>query len=119
MNPIEVIHYTSETDGDPFQKWVDDLADQKTKAKVLVRINRLAQGNPGDCKAVNSGVWELRIDWGPGYRVYYAQSGKEIVILLAGGSKKSQQSDIDSAVTRWTEWQQRSAKNEQSNKSDA
>jgi putative addiction module killer protein len=82
----------------------------KAKAKVLVRINRMAQGNYGDCKPIASGVWELRVDWGPGYRVYYAESGKEIVILLAGGSKKSQQSDIDSAVERWVEWKQRSAK---------
>jgi putative addiction module killer protein len=65
------------------------------RAKVLGRINRLAQGNYGDCKPIESGVWELRIDWGAGYRVYYAESGKEIVILLAGGSKKAQQADGD------------------------
>lgn len=110
LNPIQVIHYTTEEGDDPYQKWIDELKDVKAKARVLVRINRVAQGNYGDCKPIESGVWELRIDWGPGYRVYYAESGKEIVILLAGGSKKSQQPDIDAAVERWAEWKQRSAK---------
>ncbi len=110
MNPIEVIHYTTEGGDDPYQKWIDNLKDAKARARVLVRINRMAQGNYGDCKPIESGVWELRIDWGPGYRVYYAESGKEIVILLAGGSKKSQQPDIDAAVERWAEWKQRNTK---------
>lgn len=110
LNPIQVIHYTTEEGDDPYQKWIDELKDVKAKARVLVRINRMAQGNYGDSKSVDSRVWELRIDWGPGYRVYFAQSGKEIVILLAGGSKKTQQSDIDAAVARWIEWKERKTK---------
>ena len=69
----------------------------------------MAAGNCGDCKPLREGVWELRIDWGPGYRVYYAQAGKRLVLLLAGGDKCHQQADINAAVARWQDWQSRSA----------
>lgn len=67
----------------------------------------MAAGNFGDCKPVADGVWELRIKWGPGYRVYYAQAGKRLILLLAGGDKRKQQTDIDAAVSRWHDWQHR------------
>jgi len=73
------------------------LKDARTKAKIVARIDRLAVGNFGDCKALGGGLLELKIDLGPGYRVYYALIGKECVLLLAGGDKRRQSSDIDRA----------------------
>lgn len=81
-----------------FAKWLDGLRDLRARARVQVRIERLAAGNPGDVRPVGEGVSELRIDYGPGYRVYYKQEGWKLVILLAGGDKRSQASDIDRAL---------------------
>ncbi len=81
-----------------FAKWIDNLADVNARARVQVRIERLAMGNPGDVMPVGEGVSELRIDYGPGYRVYYKKNGKEIIILLAGGNKSSQAKDIKIAL---------------------
>jgi putative addiction module killer protein len=81
-----------------FSKWLDGLKDIQARARVLVRIERLAMGNPGDAKAVGEGVSELRIHYGPGYRVYYKQRGSELVILLAGGDKGTQSRDIKIAL---------------------
>lgn len=80
-----------------YSKWIDALQDLKARARILVRIERLAAGNAGDAKAVGEGVSELRMDFGPGYRMYYTQRGKEIIILLAGGDKSSQAKDIAKA----------------------
>lgn len=77
-----------------FARWIDDLRDIRAKAKILVRIERLSLGNPGDVKSVGEGVSELRIDYGTGYRVYYKKIGKTVIILLAGGDKKTQTKDI-------------------------
>jgi putative addiction module killer protein len=77
-----------------FAKWIDDLDDLKAKAKILVRIERLTLGNPGDVKPVGSGISEMRIQYGPGYRVYFFQDGKRLIILLAGGDKSTQSKDI-------------------------
>ena len=81
-----------------FSKWLDGLNDIQARARVLVRIERLARGNPGDFKAIGEGVSELRLHYGPGYRVYYKQRGSELVILLAGGDKSSQSKDIKIAL---------------------
>jgi len=83
---------------DEFSKWLDGLNDIQARARVLVRIERLAMGNPGDVKAVSEGVSELRIHYGPGYRIYYKQRGSELVFLLAGGDKGSQSQDIKTAL---------------------
>lgn len=83
---------------DEFSKWLDGLNDIQARARVLVRIERLAMGNPGDVKAVSEGVSELRIHYGPGYRVYYKQRGSELVFLLAGGDKGSQSRNIKTAL---------------------
>ena len=80
-----------------FAKWIDGLNDIRARARILVRIERLASGNPGDVKAVGEGVSELRIDYGPGYRVYYKKQGQKIIILLAGGDKRTQSKDIKTA----------------------
>ena len=81
-----------------FAKWLDGLYDIRARARILVRIERLAAGNPGDVKAVGEGVSELRIDYGPGYRVYYKKQGRKVVILLAGGDKRTQAKDIKTAL---------------------
>jgi putative addiction module killer protein len=80
-----------------FAQWLDDLRDIRARARVQARIERLAMGNLGDIKSVGDGVSEMRIDYGPGYRVYFTRRGREIVILLAGGEKSSQNKDIRTA----------------------
>lgn len=77
-----------------FAAWIDNLDDKRARARIQVRIERLALGNPGDVKPVGEGVSELRIDYGPGYRVYFTRVGLEIVVLLAGGDKRTQSADI-------------------------
>jgi putative addiction module killer protein len=77
-----------------FARWIARLDDDRARARIEARIFRLALGNPGDAKSVGAGVSELRIDYGPGYRVYFADQGKTIVILLCGGDKRSQKNDI-------------------------
>ena len=81
-----------------FVRWLEDLRDLRGRAKVLARIERLISGNPGDAKPVGAGVSELRINYGPGYRVYYLQKGTTLIILLAGGDKSSQAKDIQAAL---------------------
>jgi putative addiction module killer protein len=82
-----------------FAKWLDGLNDIRSRARILVRIERLAAGNPGDVKPVGEGVSELRIDYGPGYRVYYKKQGRTVIILLAGGDKRTQSKDIKTALS--------------------
>ncbi len=81
-----------------FARWLDDLRDMRARARVQVRIERLAVGNPGDVRPVGEGVSELRIDYGPGYRVYFKRYGQELIILLAGGDKSSQAKDVKAAL---------------------
>jgi len=83
---------------DVYAKWLDGLLDVRGRARILARVERLAAGNPGDVRPVGEGVSELRIDYGPGYRVYFNQHGREVVILLAGGDKSSQARDIKTAL---------------------
>jgi putative addiction module killer protein len=83
---------------DTFAKWIDGLRDIQARARILVRIERLSLGNPGNVKPVGQGVSELRIDYGPGYRVYYKKVGQTIVVLLAGGDKQTQTKDIKTAL---------------------
>jgi len=79
-------------------KWLDSLRDVHARARVLVRVERLAAGNPGDVRPVGEGISELRIDYGPGYRVYFKKRGRTNVILLAGGDKRTQSRDIETAL---------------------
>jgi putative addiction module killer protein len=78
--------------------WFESLRDRKARARIDIRIRRLAIGNPGDVKPVGQGVSELRIDYGPGYRVYFTQRGEALIILLAGGDKRTQDRDIKTAL---------------------
>ena len=81
-----------------FVQWLDGLRDVRARARVQVRVERLAAGNAGDVEPVGEGVSELRIDYGPGYRVYFKKHGSEVVILLAGGNKRTQSADIKTAL---------------------
>ncbi|HAD04479.1 MAG: addiction module antitoxin RelB [Desulfuromonadales bacterium GWD2_61_12] len=83
---------------DIFAQWLDALRDIQARARIQARITRLAAGNPGDVEPVGEGVSELRINCGPGYRVYYKQRGRELIILLAGGDKSTQAKDIQTAL---------------------
>jgi putative addiction module killer protein len=83
---------------DLFARWLDGLRDTRARARVLARIERLAAGNPGDAAPVGEGVSELRIDIGPGYRVYFKKRGRELILLLAGGDKSTQARDIRAAL---------------------
>lgn len=87
-----------------FDRWFRQLKDRRAVARVLVRINRLAAGNPGDVKPVGQGVSELRIPYGPGYRIYYLHDGDQVILLLTGGDKSSQDADIRQAHQIAAEW---------------
>jgi putative addiction module killer protein len=81
-----------------FAAWFRGLRDRQAKARIQVRLDRLSLGNPGDATSVGGGVSELRIDWGPGYRVYFVRRGEAMVVLLAGGDKRTQARDIETAL---------------------
>lgn len=107
----QIRHYLDPNGRDHFAEWRDQVRDQvrDTKARIAIdrRIMRLELGNFGDHKPLREGVWELRIDVGPGYRVYYAKAGLTVVLLLCGGDKRKQNADIDRACAYWRDWQNR------------
>lgn len=103
----EIRHYLTIDGKDLFSDWLKQLRDTTAKIQIVKRINRIELGNFGDHRFCREGVSELRIDIGAGYRVYYAISGQEIVLLLCGGGKRTQDADIDRAVTNWQEWKRR------------
>lgn len=95
---FELWHYVDSAGRDRYQEWFDAIEDIQTRKRVLQRINRLSVGHFGDCKPCRDGVWELRLDPGPGYRVYYTRVGSRVVLLLGGGDKRTQDADIERAV---------------------
>jgi len=105
----QITDYLTEDGRDPMKDWLASLADRQARARIMVRLQRMATGNFGDCKPLAGGVWELRIDHGPGYRVYYTRAGKKLVLLLIGGDKRKQQADIDTAMAYWKDWNRRNA----------
>jgi putative addiction module killer protein len=105
---VEVLHYVTEDGKDLFADWLAKLRDRRAAARVAVRVNRLSLGNFGDSKSLRDGVSELRIDFGPGYRVYFGRSGERIVLLLCGGDKRTQSADIRRAVDCWQSYLLRS-----------
>jgi len=99
----EVLHYVVD-DKDVFGDWLEGLKDVVGRAVILKRIDRVEEGNFGDHRSVGSGVWEIRIHYGPGYRVYYGEDGPRIVLLLCGGDKGTQKKDIRKAQELWAEY---------------
>src|SRR5271166_6892117 len=103
----EIRHYLTRNGKDVFMEWRRQLRDTSAKIAVDRRVNRIELGNFGDHKFCRDGVWELRIDLGPGYRIYYAVTGTQVVLLLCGGDKRTQDADIDRACDYWQDWQRR------------
>jgi putative addiction module killer protein len=109
MKTYEIEHYLSPGEHrDLYIDWLKRLRDMQARIAVARRVTRIEQGNFGDHKFCCEGVWELRIDTGPGYRVYYALSGRRVVLLLCGGDKRMQGADIAQAADYWRDWQRRS-----------
>lgn len=106
---IEIRRYTTRAGKDIVGDWLAAL-EEHAQARVVVRIDRLALGNFGDCKLLREGVSELRIDWGPGYRLYYAMVGRTCVLLLCGGDKRKQSSDIARAIEYLKDYKERTNK---------
>ena len=106
--PKELQIYVTKDGRAPFSEWLASLRDIKARAKIRVRLDRVGLGNLGDCHGVGDGVQELRIDYGPGYRVYFGQVGSAIVLLLCGGDKSTQTKDIEQAKCFWSEYRRRS-----------
>ena len=99
----EILEYADAAKKSPFREWFFGL-DAKAAAKVTTAIVRLENGNTSNVKSVGGGVYEKKIDFGPGYRIYFAYDGKNIIILLGGGTKKRQTKDIQTAKTRWIDY---------------
>ena len=100
----EVVHYTDADGRDLINDWMSGLRDQRAIARISARIERLELGLLGDCRSIKGGVSELRIDYGPGYRIYFAGMGKTVILLLCGGTKGTQKSDIAEAKLRLKNW---------------
>lgn len=109
MRERELREYLTEAGHNPFREWLHSLRDQQARARIRVRLNRVRLGNLGDCKPVGDGVLELRVDFGPGYRVYLGQAGEVLVILLCGGDKRTQTRDITTAKGYWKAYKRRSS----------
>lgn len=103
----EIVVYVDRDGKAPFSEWLDGLSDLKGRARIRIRINRVRLGNMGDCESVGGGVSELRVHQGPGYRVYFGNDGKRIVVLLCGGDKSSQKSDIKQAKRLFKDYKER------------
>lgn len=104
---VTILRYINESGNEIVTEWLLSLNDKQERARIETRFFRLATGNFGDCKPLRDRVWELRIDWGPGYRVYYAQAGHAIVVLLCGGDKRKQDADIERAVQYLADFKRR------------
>lgn len=104
---IELLRYQTEGEIEPVTDWLNGLRDKQAQARMRVRLRRLEAGNFGDCDAVGEGVFELREHVGAGYRIYLGRHGQKVVILLCGGDKKSQSSDIRMAKRFWIDWKRR------------
>jgi len=104
---MELRRYLTASGRDVFGEWLSELRDVRARAKIVARIDRLSVGNFGDCKALRGGLFELRIDWGAGYRVYYALAGKACVLLLCGGDKRKQSFDIKRALEYLKDYRER------------
>lgn len=106
-DPFELLYYQMADGRIPYREWLGSVTDAVAYASIQSRTDRLKRGLFGDCEPVGEGVWELRIDTGPGYRVYYAQAGKQLVLLLCGGDKRRQKRDIKKAKDYWSDYEKR------------
>jgi putative addiction module killer protein len=107
--PHTLDEYVTAEGKNPFREWLHALRDVRARARIRVRLNRVRLGNFGDAKSVGDGVSELRIPYGPGYRVYFARTGSTIVLLLCGGDKATQKRDVNTAKDYWLDYQRRSS----------
>jgi len=108
MTPVEVRQYQTADGRNPFTEWFAALRDRQAIKAIVARLTRMQSGNRGDWKPVGAGVFELRIDTGPGFRVYCGQDGARLVLLLCGGDKRTQAKDIERAHEYWRDYQARS-----------
>lgn len=104
---FEIRRYRTASGDEPLTDWLTDLPDRQARARILARLERLEIGNFGDCKFLRDGVSELRVDWGPGYRVYFGRDGRTVIVLLCGGDKRKQDADIKRATELWQEYTNR------------
>jgi putative addiction module killer protein len=111
VQPREVQNYLKAEGTSPFEEWLDSLQDSKTVSKIKKRLRRVELGNLGDYRSVGVGVYEIKIDYGPGYRVYFGQIGLTIVLLLCGGDKSTQEQDISQAKKYWRDYERAQSAN--------
>lgn len=110
MKSFELRYYIASDGNRPLLEWTEGLRDRQARGRIKTRLDRVADGNFGDNHDVGGGVYELRIDWGPGYRVYFARIGEVVLLLLCGGDKRSQNRDIKRAQDYFKDYQARTAK---------
>ena len=106
VQPQEIQYYRTTDGQNPFIEWIESIRNMNTQARIQARLERLEDGNFGDCQPVGDGVLELRIHFGSGYRIYFGQVGNTIVLLLCGGDKSSQTRDIERAKKYWQEYKE-------------
>ncbi len=116
VEPKQVENYVTLDNKAPYEEWLDSLTDREGRNKIDIKITRLRTGNLGKCRAVGEGVTELKIDFGPGYRVYFGQDGTTLVILLCGGDKDTQDQDIKTAKEYWADYKSRKPKGKRNDK---
>ena len=105
VTPKTVIVYADEKGREPFTDWLNGLKDARDRRRILARLRRIELGNLGDRKHLQNSVFELRLFFGPGYRVYFGEAGESTILLLCGGDKSTQDEDIDNAIAYWQEYQ--------------
>lgn len=103
-HPREIRVYQTSSGREPFNEWLSSIRDIETQARIRARLERVEDGNLGDCQSVGEGVFELRIHSGAGYRIYFGQIGNRLILLLCGGDKSSQRRDVEQAKTYWLEY---------------
>ena len=106
VTPRRMVAFRTHDGRVPFEAWLRELCDGRAVARILARLARVRSGNLGDCKPVGAGVSELRVDYGPGYRVYFGQHGQMLVVLLCAGDKRTQDRDVRLAQTYWQEFKE-------------
>ena len=104
---IDIRHYHNASDVDVYQEWLDGIRDRATRVRITRRVDRIKDGNFGDHEPCRDGVYELKMDFGPGYRIYYSKVGETLVLLIGGGDKSTQDKDIDKAVANLQDYKRR------------